>query len=142
MTDKTSGRIGWLGFDGRVFLTKEEHDAYCRRLPVRYAARNLKIISGICSVCGKPATPDNPLQAAHLIPFGAGIIQFWLTPEWLDGPENLTWAHRVKCNKLAEIPINRIAGYLKQKIQYRVSGYLTDRRHHRHRGAGNSRCST
>jgi hypothetical protein len=59
-------RVGWLGFGGRTFLTKEEHQTYCRRLPVRYPRKNLSV-TGVCEICGKPATHDNPLQAAELL---------------------------------------------------------------------------
>jgi hypothetical protein len=34
-------RDGWLGFDGRVFLTEEEHATYMRRMPVRYSAEGV-----------------------------------------------------------------------------------------------------
>jgi hypothetical protein len=43
MTRKSSAvmkqRLGWLGFDGRTFLTRQEHETYCRRWAVRYAPR-------------------------------------------------------------------------------------------------------
>lgn len=119
--------VGWLGFDGRVFLTKEEHETYCRRLPVRYAAKNLGTKRVICSKCGKPATLENPLQAAHLIPSGAGIMRFWLTPDWLDGPDNLIWAQKRKCNKEAEIPASQIVEYLKQKSGIEVPKHVGSR---------------
>jgi len=120
-------RNGWLGFDGRIFLTECEHDTYCRRLPVRYAAKNLGVKLGICSVCGRPATKENPLQAAHRIPFGAGIINFWLTPDWLDGPHNLVWAHKLTCNKKAEIPTKEIAEYLRQQFQIKIPEHVNKR---------------
>jgi hypothetical protein len=37
----TGKRRGWVGFNGRVFLDEHEHATYCRRLPVRYAAKSL-----------------------------------------------------------------------------------------------------
>jgi hypothetical protein len=114
-------RPGWLGFDGRVFLTKDEHDTYMRRLPVRYAAKNLERGDGICVLCKKPATADNVLQAAHLIPFNIGITRFWLTPDWLDQPHNLAWAHRQVCNKKVEIEGAKIIEHLRDKFGIEVA---------------------
>jgi len=99
---------GWQGFDGRMFLTDAEHETYKRRPPVRYSARGLPPGDGACSVCGLAATPANPLQAAHLVPFGLGVAVYALTPEWLDGAANLVWAHRAKCNKAAELSRDEI----------------------------------
>jgi hypothetical protein len=79
---------------GAKFLTDAEHTVYCRRLPVRYAAKSAGPKPEVCGVCGSPATPGNPLQAARRIPFNTGIIQYRLTPDWLDRSENLVWAHR------------------------------------------------
>lgn len=117
----TSPKIGWLGFDGRIFLTREEHNTYCRRLPVRYAAKNLGNKPIICSICGEPATEKNPIQAAHRVPFGVGIVDFSLTPDWLDGPQNLVWAHKIKCNKEAEITHEKIGEYLKQNFGIKIA---------------------
>lgn len=110
------GRPGWLGFGGRIFLTEQEHETYCRRLPVRYPAKNLTTPRDTCSKCGGPASPTNPLQAAHIVPFGVGIIRFWLTPEWLDGSHNLIWAHKLRCNKECEVAVDEIPKYLKRKF--------------------------
>lgn len=95
----------WKGFDGRVFLTVEEHMTYLRRPPVRYARRSIGQFSAseTCTVCGKEASLDNPLQAAHRVPFTRGVQQWRLTPDWLDSVSNLVPAHRRKCNKLAEM---------------------------------------
>jgi hypothetical protein len=75
----------------------------------------------------KTSAARKPLQAAHLIPFGVGIIRFWLTPEWLDGPDNLIWAHKRKCNKEAEIPASQIVEYLKQKFGIEVPKHVESR---------------
>lgn len=98
-------RDGWQGFDGRKFLTDAEYATYCRRLPVRYAAKGAGPKPEVCSVCGHPAAPGNPLQAAHRVPFNAGILRYRLTPDWLDSSENLLWAHRQGCNKKAELSV-------------------------------------
>jgi len=111
-----TGRVGWLGFDGRTFLTAQEHETYCRRMPVRYAAKNLTTARDICFKCGGLASPKNPIQVAHIVPFGVGITRFRLTPEWLDGSHNLVWAHKRGCNKGCEISVNEIPRYLKQKF--------------------------
>jgi hypothetical protein len=50
----------------------------------------------------------NPLQAAHRIPFNIGIIQYRLTPDWLDRSENLVWPHRQLCNKKVEMSVEQI----------------------------------
>lgn len=57
---------------------------------------------GVCSICGKPETPDNPLQAAHKVSFKRGCLA-GLHPADLNAATNLVWAHRTKCNKAAEV---------------------------------------
>ena len=89
-----------MGFDGRVFLLDSEYETYMRRMPVRYIKHK---IPNTCSVCGKEATADNPLEKAHLIPFNAGIKVYRLTPDFLDRKENIVAAHRKVCNKSAEL---------------------------------------
>ena len=98
----------WQGFDGRQFLTDEEYSTYLRRPPVRYSARDAPPKPDCCSVCGKPFSDENPAQVAHRIPFGRGLRRFRLTPEWLDRSDNLVWAHRGKCNKMAELSDDEI----------------------------------
>jgi hypothetical protein len=95
-------RNGWLGFDGRIFLSEAEYATYRRRLPVRYSARNANPSNGRCEICGLEASGGNPLQAAHKVPFNIGILKYGFTPDWLDGPDNLSWAHRVRCNRCVE----------------------------------------
>jgi hypothetical protein len=105
---RTGRRKGWQGFNGRKFLTNAEYAVYCRRLPVRYAAKSATPKPEVCGVCGGPAMPKNPLQAAHRISFNIGILQYRLTPDWLDRPENLVWAHRHTCNKKVEMSAAQI----------------------------------
>ena len=93
-----------IGFDGRKFLTDAEHQTYLRRMPVRYVNNKLKGVD-VCYVCGDIAQENNPLQVAHKVPFGVGIIKYRLTPEWLDSEHNLVKAHRKICNKLAELSV-------------------------------------
>ena len=99
----------WMGFEGRVFLTDEEHATYLRRPPVRYAAKGMSDKPTECDICGLPERPLNTLQASHLIPFTSGWRDFWLTPDYLDQRENLVWAHKKGCNKGAELSFADIA---------------------------------
>lgn len=109
-----SGKLGNLGFDGRVFLTDAEHQTYLRRRPVRYV-RKMIAASESCSVCGERGTIENPLQVAHIVPFGLGVVHFRLTPEWLDSPDNLRWAHRRVCNKAAELTLSQVREVLTER---------------------------
>ena len=109
-------RGGWRGFDGRRFLTDAEYEAYCRRMPVRYAARNMGPKPEVCRVCGQPETRVNPFQAAHRVPFNAGILQYRLTPDWLDSRENLVWVHRRVCNKRVEMSAAQIEAEVSWKL--------------------------
>ncbi len=93
------------GFDGRVFLTDAEHQTYLRRMPVRYLKQPL---AKLCSVCGGPATPEQPFERSHKIPFGLGVKVYRLTPDWLDGDHNIVTAHRGACNKAAELQHDKI----------------------------------
>lgn len=106
-----AGKPGNLGFDGRAFLTDSEHQTYLRRRPVRYV-RKVIPASESCSVCGEDGSVENPLQVAHIVPFGLGVVHFKLTPEWLDGAENLRWAHRRVCNKAAELSVDQTRTHL------------------------------
>lgn len=90
-------------FDGRIFLTDEEHATYLRRGPVRYARKQLGPVGAHCSVCGREAEDGNELQASHRIPFLKGWKIYRLTPDWLDRAENLRWAHRVTCNAAVQL---------------------------------------
>jgi hypothetical protein len=55
---------------------------------------------------------DNPVQAAHRIPFGLGVVNYGFTPDWLDRQENLGWACRSKCNSSLEWDSQKIVSYL------------------------------
>ena len=99
---------GWRGFDGRKFLTDAEHEAFCRRHPVRYARRNAGTKPEVCGLCDGLETPENLLVVAHRIPFMDGVTKYRLTPEWLDRPDNLVWVHRKRCNKEAEMTAEQI----------------------------------
>lgn len=100
-----------MGFDGRMFLTPEEHATYLRRPPVRYAAKGL-IAPSACEMCGGVPTTENPLQVAHRVPFLKGVQVWKLTPDWLDSRDNLVWAHRKICNTAAEMTDEQIANAL------------------------------
>lgn len=87
-------------FEGRKFLFDYEHETYMRRMPVRYV-RHPK--ASVCSVCGRPAEPGNPLENSHLTPFGVGVRTYRLTPDYLDGKHNIVTAHKRSCNKSVEL---------------------------------------
>lgn len=67
------------GFNGRIFLTKEEWETYCRRKPVRYIK---KTKNKICEICGKNEEKYNQFQNAHVIGFDFGLIDIGLTPDF------------------------------------------------------------
>lgn len=90
------------GFDGRRFLSEPEWRTYIRRKPVRYIRKRK---DRVCEICGQPETTDNPLQSAHLIGFEVGIIYLALTPEFVDGDENIVTAHRRDCNRKVELDL-------------------------------------
>lgn len=99
------------GFDGRMFLTESEWRTYLRRKPVRYV-RGVR--DATCTICGKPAMDDNPLQHSHRIGFDMGVIELALTPDFLDGPENIATAHRRKCNQLVELSLSQAISRLRE----------------------------
>lgn len=98
------------GFDGRAWLSVEEWETYRRRAAVRYPQklRNEVIARDgeICSICGSDS--EKPIQLAHRIPFKMGLIDFGLTPEWLDGVDNLRLAHQGACNDLVECSFGEV----------------------------------
>jgi hypothetical protein len=91
-----------VGFDGRMFLDEAEWLTYCRRKPVRYIRRAR---ADRCSICGSNNSSVNPLQSAHRIGFGMGVIDLALTPEFLDSEENILTACRRECNKRSELDL-------------------------------------
>lgn len=125
-----------LGFDGRIFLTKEEWQTYRRRKPVRYIRRSY---AANCGVCGKNAFASNPLQHAHVISFDMWILLFGLTPEYLDADSNIVTAHRQGCNTKTELGysavlhllfargINALPDYLPKEIQEEYAALQTEK---------------
>lgn len=103
---------GGLGFKGRMFLTKEEHETYLKRYPVRYVSSSLKGEEKVCSVCGSVDKSD--IQVCHKIPFIKGVTKYRLTPEYLDRKENLVYACKKTCNKSVEWNNDQIEAFLKQ----------------------------
>jgi hypothetical protein len=99
------------GFDGRIFLTKEEWETYCRRKPVRYI-RKQKITT--CEICGKSEEQGNLFQNAHMIGFDFGITYLALTPDFLDLDIHIKTAHKINCNKKCELSLKQILIYLKK----------------------------
>jgi hypothetical protein len=91
-----------IGFDGRTFLSEGEWRTYLRRRPVRFIDKKK---DGACRICGKPGDEENPLQNAHRISFGIGVIYLALTPDFLDGDTNIVTAHRKPCNGNAELEL-------------------------------------
>jgi hypothetical protein len=100
--DKMAHVVRNIGFGDRLFLEEAEWRTYCRRKPVRYI-RSPK--EAICNVCGGGATVDNPLQSAHIIGFDMGVIDLGLTPNFLDGDNNIVTAHRRTCNAQSELDL-------------------------------------
>jgi hypothetical protein len=100
-----------IGFDGRMFLTEEEWRTYVRRKPVRFIDKER---DGVCQVCGKPADESNPLQNAHRISFGLGVIYLALTPDFLDDDDNIVTAHRKGCNAKAELGLGQAMALLRK----------------------------
>lgn len=105
------------GFEGRVWLTVEEWMTYRRRAAVRYPQKlRPEVVARdgeSCSACG--ADDGRPIQLAHCVPFKIGLIDFGLTPEWLDGKDNLCLAHQGSCNDSVECKIGEIPRLLISK---------------------------
>jgi len=99
-----------IGFNDRIFLTKQEWQTYLRRMPVRYIRKKK---TSICQICGKPSNKDNPFESSHIIGFKMGIVSFGLTPDFLDRDENIVSAHKRLCNSKAEITIQNVCKRLK-----------------------------
>ena len=96
-----------------MFLTETEWQTYLRRRPVRYVRVKLLGKEKKCEICGKPDSEENPVQAAHRIPFSKGVEKFAFTPDWLDRKENLGWACRRKCNQKMEWSDKKTLNFLK-----------------------------
>lgn len=90
------------GFAGQIWLTDEQWDTYRRVPPVRYVRHKLVTSNNSdsivqCFSCGKTDSIKN-LQVAHLIGHSAGIVDWGLTPDWLESPDNLVFTHPGQCN--------------------------------------------
>ena len=99
-----------IGFDERIFLTKQEWETYIRRMPVRYIRKRKK---ELCEICGKPPSKDNPFDSSHIIAFRIGVANFGLTPDFVDSDENIVTAHKKLCNSEAEITIQDVCKRLR-----------------------------
>lgn len=112
-----------IGFEGRKFLHEYEWNTYRRRKPVRYINKER---SNTCQICGKPPLEGNPLQNAHLIGFGFGIIKLGLTPDFLDSHKNIVTAHRKVCNNSAELSLLDTLKMLKSEGAQKLPSYLSE----------------
>jgi len=115
------------GFDGRMFLTKEEWDTYRRRKPVRYVRGHH---AERCYVCDRPAEEENPFQHAHRIGFEIGVIYLGLTPDYVDSHPNIVTAHKRKCNRQAELTLLAAMKSLRDTGITSLPDYLPSDIHH------------
>ena len=104
-------------FVNEPFLTEAEWRTFLNRPPVRYTGKNLRKHRkpDRCAFCGEAGSKQNPLQAAHLIPFFKGVQHLGLTPEFLDDPRRLKWAHRKDCNARVELSFTGTLEYLREQ---------------------------
>lgn len=111
------------GFGARVWLTPAEWDTYRRRVAVRYTGSRRPAVlerdGEMCSVCGESASEGATLQLAHRVPFKLGVVDWGLTPDWLDSVENRCFTHRVGCNDRAELLTSDIPSHLR-KLGHRL----------------------
>lgn len=112
-----------LGFDNRIFLTEEEWKTYNRRKPVRYIKKKK---TNFCEICNKPAEEGNPFENSHLIGFGLGVTYLGLTPEYVDGDNNIVCAHRKICNSKAELDLHASCKELKSRGVKSLPKYLPE----------------
>ena len=99
--EKWPRKIQVEGYGDRVFLTKQEWEAYWKRTPVRYLF-NVKINGGKCFL-GKDCSTKNGrrkvrLEKAHRIPFREGVLFLGLTPDFLNRKRNIVRACKGSCN--------------------------------------------
>lgn len=107
------------GFKGRVWLTVCEWETFRRRVAVRFPQHLRKALEerdGLrCVVCGLDEQDGRPrLQLAHRVPFKIGVVDWGLTPDWLDGKENLGLAHVGACNDRFELLKSEIPEHLRK----------------------------
>ncbi len=69
---------------------------------------------------------ENPIQAAHRVPFARGVLNFGFTPDWLDRSENFAWACRRICNGKVEWDNEKIKTYLGE-LGAELPSYLDDK---------------
>lgn len=105
-----SRMVSLEGFDGRAWLTVAEWETYRRRPAVRYP-QNLRpaVVERDgegCKICR--SDDERPIQLAHRVPFKMGLVDFGLTPDWLDGVDNLRLAHRGACNDRVECSFGEV----------------------------------
>lgn len=105
------------GFEGRVWLTGAEWETYRRRVAVRYPQNQRAAVASrqgeLCFTCEEGDRPgEKSMQLAHRVPFKIGVVDWGLTPDWLDGAENLCLAHVGICNDGAELTNPEVAKHL------------------------------
>lgn len=106
-------------FQGRPWLSLEEWETYRRRAPVRYPSKlKDEIIEkcGLtCAVCKDKNVPEKDLQIAHHVPFMAGVVDWGLTPQWLDSEWNVCLAHSKTCNNEFGLDPQGVPAFLEEQ---------------------------
>src|SRR2546427_5406264 len=103
---------------------------YLRRPPVRYprSGVNSEIVSpATCQECKSPETRDNPLHLAHRINALNGVRFLGLTPDFLDDPAHLVWAHKRVRNRKVELDYEGTLEYLIDCGIYEIPDFLPER---------------
>lgn len=102
-------RISNIKYDDSFWLSTSDWMAYRKRVPVRYPQRSRPLVERLygssCFYCGGSG---GELQLSHMIPFRIGVIDFGISPEWLDRVDNLRLAHRGSCNNSIELSDDEI----------------------------------
>lgn len=106
------------GFEGRVWLNHAEWETYRRRVAVRFPQKLRAEVASrqgeLCFTCGQDlSTNPERVQLAHRVPFKIGVVDWGLTPDWLDSAANLCLAHVGKCNDGAELTNSEIVKHLR-----------------------------
>lgn len=102
-----------------MWLSVAEWETYRRRVAVRYPQKTrAQVITRdgeCCSICGGDGDDSGtrPIQLAHRVPFKLGVVDWGLSPDWLDGVDNLCLAHRGACNDEAELKTAQIPAHLR-----------------------------
>lgn len=105
-------------FDGAIWLTPEQWDTYRRCPPVRYVRETLlkarkNVGRAICDYC-HIEDDLTELQACHRIGFTVGVVDWGLTPDWVNQEHNLALAHRKVCNASLELTPGEVVERLTQ----------------------------